>query len=134
MTTRERGQVLVESAFAFSLLVILSLGLIELSRALLTWQAVAAAAEAGARRGAVLGADAGFTLAQAEAAIQSHVRGAHAAGLDPGSFQVDAAWPQGTNAPGMTVRVTARQPFAPAIAWLPVPTEFASTAEMRILR
>ena len=134
MRRGERGQVLMESVFAFSILMMVSLAMIEVSRAVLTWQAVAAAAHAGARRGAVLGTDAGFTMLEADAVIRSHVRSGHAAGLDERTLQLETEWPDGSNEPGMTVRVTVRQPFGAALPWMPVPHQFASTADLRILR
>lgn len=127
------GQAFVEIALLMGVFMFLSVGVIEFSRACLMWQAVSAAAHEGARRGAVLGSEAGLTPSETAAAVDAYVRTKYYAALNPAELTVETVWPDGANDPGMTIRVTARHSFKPVVSIDTLPSEFTSTSEVLII-
>jgi Flp pilus assembly protein TadG len=127
----ERGSLIVESSIAVTLILLTLFAAVEYARALWTWQAVAAAANDGARRAIVLGAHSETSMIVAAATVDTYVENNYA-GLNPDDVVVETTWPDGTNEPGDSVRVTVSQPFASVIP-LGLPPTLSATSEMEIV-
>ena len=81
---------MVETALASGAMLLTIFASLELGRAMWTWQAVASAAYDGARKGIVLGTDAGVTMPAAETIIEKYVQDSFT-GLNPAEVIVTAA-------------------------------------------
>lgn len=124
MTVRdgERGQALVEFALILPVLLLLLVGLFDLSRAVFVSSTLATASREGNRYAIVHGAQSSapsgpgsttFTAPDVDSAVDAIVR-RHAIGV--ASLTISSEWPDGTNARGKRVIVTARAPFTPVLS------------------
>ena len=149
----QRGASMVEFALLSGLLLLLVFGLVEFSRAMYTYHAVANAARIGSRwamvrgtqsctdqTGQALKAQTGHCPAQS-ADVQSYVQSAVGM-IDPKPLAVTAAWPGNSGCPatdpshqsaGCIVQVTASNQFdfsVPFVSTLPI--TISSTSQMVI--
>ncbi|HVO97183.1 MAG TPA: TadE/TadG family type IV pilus assembly protein [Bryobacteraceae bacterium] len=125
----QRGQSLVEFAFSVLMLVLLMLGIFEMSRMLLVYTTVANAARAGCRYGIVHGQLAGNGQSAETTQIQTVVTGyLSAAPINLGSpgLSIKVVYLPGPicqaaalagNAPGCPVKVTVRYPYDPWVGF-----------------
>jgi Flp pilus assembly protein TadG len=136
LTSNERGQALIETAFSLTLLVILIFGVVEGSMMLYTYHYLSYAARLGTRYAIVRGsACAGLSNCPNATGnqIQTYVTGISAFGINSSNLSVTASWctssaspctcaaPAGDplcNSPGDQVQVTATYPFALSVPFL----------------
>jgi Flp pilus assembly protein TadG len=128
----DRGQALVEFAFASIVFFMMLFGIIEFGIAVWQYNMVADLAQEGARWGAVRGGTSTTTPAGSYANLQSFV-----ASRAPGmTVTVDPTFPEpSTLAPGDTVTVVVRSTFTPLAGLLPqTALTLQSTARMIVVR
>jgi len=132
-TTRRgsRGQALVEVALVSLVFLTMVLGLVEVGRAVWSYNWLAHATREGARYAIVHGSKASdpsgpgsthYTAPDQDAMIAGVVQ-RHLEALDDDQLSIQAEWPDGTNQRGGRVKVTARYRFESIFSsLLPLPT------------
>lgn len=122
MRRDDRGQALVEFALVLPVVVVLLVGLFDLSRAVFMSTTLATATREGSRYAATHGAlstqpagpgSSTFTAPSTDTAVEAVVR-QYAVGV--AALTVTAEWPDGTNDRGKKVVVTARAPYSPILS------------------
>lgn len=113
----ERGQSLVEFAIMVPVLVVLLVGLADVGRAYLAYTTLGNAVREAARDAAVRGSGSAAPWGPAanDASVTAAVR-ARATGLDAPAVSVSSSWPQGNNARGSEVVISASYAFQPVAA------------------
>ncbi len=118
----ERGVAIVETAIVLPFVVMLFVGLLDVSRAVWQSETLTTAVREGTRYAIVHGSQsatpsgpgfAGFTAPDRDAAIEQVVR-SRAIGLP--DLSVSSRWPDGDNARGSRVLVEASAAFTPALS------------------
>lgn len=134
MRTRraEAGQALVEFSLAIMVFLVIIIGVIEVGRAVWSYNTLASAAREGSRYAMVHGASASARSGPAgnDANVQAAVT-KYTAALDPSDLTVTSTWPDGNNAAGSHVRVTVSYRFDTSFSRLlgisPITMSSAST-------
>jgi Flp pilus assembly protein TadG len=125
-----RGVTAIEVAFTLPLLIMLSLGAIEIGRAVSAKASINHAVEETARFAAVRGTASGTPATQ----DQLETMALQLAELPAGSLVAGVTWAP-DNAPGSVVTVQLQHTFTPvALPFAPSSLTFASTASMTIIR
>ncbi len=131
----ERGQSLVEFSLAAMIFIVIILGVVEVGRAVWSYNTLASAAREGSRYAMVHGssAAAGSGPAGNDAKVQAAVM-KYASALAPSGLTVTSAWPDGNNAAGSRVKVTATYKFGTVFSKLlgVSPITMTSTSTMTI--
>lgn len=118
----DRGQALVEFALVLPVVIVLLVGLFDVSRAVFTSSTLATAAREGSRYAITHGAQStlpsgpgapSYTAPDRDTAVEAVVR-QHAVGV--AEMTVSAEWPDGTNERGKRVVVTVRAPYTPILS------------------
>ena len=145
----ERGSTIVETALSLTILLTLSLGVMQMSLALYTYHFISDAAREGTRyaivRGSSCSTNANFASAcpAANTDVQTYVRGLGFPGINPSLLLVNTTWPTtGTtctpsltpcNNPGNLVKVVVTYQYPLSIPFLPARTlNMTSTSQMVI--
>ena len=102
-----RGVAAVEFAFAFPILILLLVGILDIGRALWTTSTLDHAAREGARYASLRGAESRYPASDAE--IQAFVRN-RAIGIDSSDLTVSVAWAPNSYSGGY-VTIQVAQPF-----------------------
>ena len=138
MTTRSKGQSLVEFSLVCFLLGILSLAVVETGRMALVYSTVANAARAGVRYAIVHGnsrsagngtsnaSGPGDNPAQVVSVVKNFAR---AGALSTSRLVISVTYPNGSNAPGQVVSVTVKYPYDPLTTWFPWKVTLGSITE-----
>jgi Flp pilus assembly protein TadG len=108
----ERGQSLVEFSLAAMIFMVVILGVVEVGRAVWSYNTLANATREGSRYAMVHGASASAHSGPAgnDAKVQAAVT-KYASTLEPSDLTITSAWPDGSNAVGSHVKVTATYRF-----------------------
>jgi Flp pilus assembly protein TadG len=126
---RERGGAVFEFALVFPLIGLTALGLVDVSRAMLTYHTLTHASAAAARFASVRSSTSltpATTGTITDRVVDSSV------GLEPDKVTVTATWTPG-NIRGATVHVETAYPFSPVTPFLPWDTiNLVGSAEARI--
>ncbi len=134
----DHGQNLVEFSLAGLMLVMLLIGVVEISRMVLVYTSVANAAKAGTRYAIVNGVDSSNASGPAndDSKVITVVKNfASAGGLNTASLTVHVYYyssggvSPACNTPGCWVRVTASYPYDPLQSYFPITTNLGSTSE-----
>jgi Flp pilus assembly protein TadG len=112
----ERGSSLAEFAVVVPILMLLALGIVDLSRGVMVYNTLSHATREGARYASVRSSksDDPATLTKVAADIRQY-----AANLDPDQVGVVAVWPSG-NVPGAHVTIDTTYPFETVTPFIPV--------------
>jgi Flp pilus assembly protein TadG len=108
----ERGQSLVEFSLSVMIFIMIIVGVVEVGRAVWSYNTLASAAREGSRYAMVHGAVA--TAHSGPAANDAKVQAAvakYSSNLEPSDLTITSAWPDGNNAVGSHVKVTATYRF-----------------------
>jgi Flp pilus assembly protein TadG len=133
-----RGQTLVEFALSVLMLVMLLIGVVEISRMVLMYTTVANAAKAGARYAIVNGSDASSPSGPSadDPTVITVVKNfASAGGLNTANLTVHVNYysvggvTPACNTVGCWVQVTASYPYNPLTSYFPISTHLGSTSE-----
>jgi Flp pilus assembly protein TadG len=125
-----RGGTAIEVAFTLPLLIMLSLGAIEIGRAVSAKAAINHAVEETVRFAAVRGAASGTPATQA----QLETMAVQLAELPAATLAADVNW-NPDNSPGSVVTVQLQHTFTPvALPFAPATFTFDSTASMTVIR
>ncbi len=126
---RQKGNVVFEFALVFPLFALVLLGLVDVSRAMLTYNTLTHASEVAARFASVrsgTSSSPATTGTITNRVIQSGV------GLEPDKVDVTATWSP-SNSRGSTVRVEVAYEFTPVTPFIPWDTiNLVGSAESRI--
>ena len=126
---RQKGNVVFEFALVFPLFAMLVLGLVDVSRAMLTYHTLTHASEVAARFAAVRS---GTSTTPATVGLITDRVLESSVGLDPGKLDVNATWSP-SNSRGAVVRVEVAYEFSPVTPVLPWDTiDLVGSAEARI--
>jgi Flp pilus assembly protein TadG len=120
----DSGQSLLEFAIVGTLFMLLTLGIVEMGRAVWTYNSLAHAAREGTRWAIVRGQDSGRTVVSGD--VQTYVEGLIAS-FDP--IVVTTTWNPNKN-PGSVVQVQVQHTFAPVVPLFP---SIALTATSRMV-
>ena len=112
MRRSDGGQVVVESALAMAAFVMLVIGVLDFGRAFFAWQTLSVVAREGARWGMVHGSESGLSKDQAETQGAGWMQSQFGTSLPP-QAKVKFTWPDGSNEPGNTVRVSVEADYTP---------------------
>ncbi len=125
-----RGATAIQAAFTLPLVIMLSLGAIEIGRAVAAKASINHAVEETARFAAVRGTASGTAATQG----QLETMALQLAELPAGTLVADVTWAP-DNAPGSVVTVQLQHTFTPAaLPFAPGTFTFFSTASMTIIR
>jgi Flp pilus assembly protein TadG len=111
----EKGSGVVEVALALTVFIMLTAGVIDMSRAMMAYSTLTHATARAARFAAVRSSQSDFPASNSE--IETAAMDA-AVGLDPDELTVTTGWTP-NNAPGSTVQVSATYNFSPVVPLLP---------------
>ena len=142
----ERGATLVEMTIAAFLMVMLLLGIVEISRMMVVYTALSNAARAGTRYAIVHGYDrtgsgaSGPSTSGSSAQVTTAVKNFAGAGLlDTSQLVVTVTYPDSTpcesaasaisNCPGNRVTVKVTYPFTPFTRYFPLSTTLGNTSQ-----
>jgi Flp pilus assembly protein TadG len=109
--------------------VALLLGVVEMSRMLITYTTVCNAARIGVRYAMVHGSDNSATITQIRSVVDNYLSGAP---IDTSSATINVAYPSAscTNPdPGCLVKVTISYPYHPIMTYFPLSVTLSSTSE-----
>lgn len=134
---RRNGQSTVEFSIVAFLLCMLLFSVLDMGRMVLVYTTVANAARAGARYAIVhggsrsgAGVDGPSGPASNPAQVVTVVQNFASSGPLTGSLlTITIAYPNGSNAPGQPVNVTAVYPYDPLTTWLPFRVRLGSTTQ-----
>jgi Flp pilus assembly protein TadG len=123
-----RGQALVEFAMSALITVALLLGVVEMSRMLITYTTVCNAARIGVRYAMVHGSDNSATVTQIQSVVDNYLS---AAPIDTSSTTINVAYPSASSCknPGCLVKVTISYPYHPIMTYVPLSVSLSSTSE-----
>jgi Flp pilus assembly protein TadG len=125
-----RGATAIEVAFTLPLLIMLSLGAIEIGRAISAKASINEAVAATARFAAVRGTASGTPATQGQLETMAE----QLAELPASTLVADVTWTP-DNAPGSVVTVQLQHTFTPVVLpFAPASFTFSSTASMTIIR
>jgi Flp pilus assembly protein TadG len=125
-----RGATAVEAAFALPLVILLSLGAVEMGRVVWAQASINHAVKETARFAAMRGAASGAAATEA----QLEAMALQIAELPPDTLVPAVSWSP-DNVPGSTVTVQLQHTFSPvALPFAPDSFSFSSTASMTIVR
>ena len=128
---RQRGAVVMESALTILLLVMITIGTLELGRAVWCYNTLPYAVRQATRYAIVHGSTS--TSPATETQLATTVA-RNAVGLDSSALTVTTTWLP-NNQPGSAVRIRARYNFSLAAAfYIPATMSFFSTSQMVIVR
>jgi Flp pilus assembly protein TadG len=113
----QSGQSLVEFAIGLVVLLLLVFGVVDLGRAVFTYNSISQCAREGTRYAVVHGSESAAPIGPTEddPALDNLLRTKYAAGLDASRLTINSNWPDNNNIPGGTVVVTVRYNFQSAI-------------------
>lgn len=123
-----RGQALVEFAMSALITVALLLGVVEMSRMLITYTTVCNAARIGVRYAMVHGSDNSATVTQIQSVVDTYLSGAP---IDTSSTNIYVRYPSASSCknPGCLVTVTISYPYHPIMTYFPLSVSLSSTSE-----
>lgn len=122
-----RGQALVEFAMSALITVALLLGVVEMSRMLITYTTVCNAARIGVRYAMVHGSDNSATVTQIQSVVDGYLSGAP---INTSSTTINVAYPSAScKNPGCLVKVTVSYPYHPIMTYFPLSVSLSSTSE-----
>lgn len=119
-----RGQTLVEFTLVAFLLVMVLIGVVEMSRMVLVYATISNAARAGARYAIVHGADNSATLTQVQTVVQNFLS---AAPMTPANATITA--PGVGGAVGSTVTVNVTYPYDTFTPYFPLRVNLTSSSQ-----
>ena len=131
-----RGQTIIEFSLCALLLVMLLIGVVEISRMVLVYTTIANAAKAGTRYAIVNGSDVNASPTTDDPNVVTIVKNfASAGGLNTANLTVHVNYysaggvTPACNTVGCWVQVTASYPYDPLSSYFPVSTTLGSTSE-----
>jgi len=111
------GQSLVEFAIGLLVVLLLVFGVVDMGRAVFTYNSISNCAREGIRFAVVHGAESPAPVGPAEndPVLENLLRAKYTVGLDPQRLSINSCWANNKNNPGSTVTVTVRYKFQSAV-------------------